>query len=135
MSIFRPTVDQRNTMVRKSVAVQISGTLVAGTGDARFVMPEAGEIVEVNVSVLTAPTGATAIFDVNLDGTTIYTTQANRPTIAIAAQDSTQAAGPEAAVFERGAVVTVDTDQIGSTVAGADATVLVTYIARAAHIL
>lgn len=135
MSIFRPTMDQRNTFVRKSIALDLpAGNLAVGTEDARIVMPEAGEIVEVSVSCKTAPTGAAAVFDVNLDGTTIYTTQGNRPTVAISAKDSTQAGGPEAGVFERGDVLTVDTDVIGSTVTGADATVLVTYIARAAHV-
>lgn len=129
----RPTQDQRNTMVRKTLVLPIAGTLSAATDQARVVMPEAGEIVEVSVSVLTAPTGATAIFDVHVGGTTIYTTQGNRPTIAVSANDSTEAAAPEAGGFVEDSVVTVDVDQVGSTVAGADAFVAITYIARAAH--
>jgi hypothetical protein len=42
-------------------------------------------VTGVRASVGTAPTGATLIVDVNLAGTTIFTTQASRPAIAISA--------------------------------------------------
>jgi hypothetical protein len=62
------------------------------------------------------------IVDVNKAGTTIFTTQANRPTIAIGATDD-DSGTPEVTALTEGDVVSIDIDQVGSTVAGADLTV------------
>lgn len=72
----------------------------------------------------TAPTGAAIIIDVN-KGTgsgapaTIYATQGNRPTIAAGAVSATVGSNGGATVTT-GDYLTVDVDQVGSTVAGAD---------------
>lgn len=84
-------------------------------------------ITDVRAIVGTAPTGATAIFDVNLDGTTIFTTQGSRPTIAISGTTSTTVA-PDVTSWPVGGVLTVDVDQVGSTVAGAALTLQVTAV-------
>lgn len=63
----------------------IPGTLAAGLGQARFYLPQAGAIVSIIVTVNTAPSGSAAVFDVNKNGVTIFTTQANRPSIAASA--------------------------------------------------
>ena len=99
-----------------------TGVHATGTKIASVVMPYAGVITGVSVAVGTAPTGATFIVDVNIAGTTIYTTQANRPTIAIA---GFSAVGGTAAAntFTAGQVVTVDIDQIGSSEAGRNGSV------------
>jgi hypothetical protein len=89
-------------------------------------MPHAGTIRSVTTAVTTAPTGATLICDVNVAGTTIFTTQANRPTIAISGFSDNSAA-IEAGTFAAGDVISVDVDQVGSSVAGANLSVLVTY--------
>ena len=47
----------------------------------RLYVPWACTITAVRASVGVAPTGASLIVDVHLDGTTIFTTQGNRPTI------------------------------------------------------
>jgi hypothetical protein len=65
-----------------SIALSITGA-VATTSKSTVLMPHAGTIRSVTAAVGTAPTGATLIADVNIDGTTVFTTQANRPTIAI----------------------------------------------------
>lgn len=101
------------------------GTITAAAGQDYAVvggLPDSGgTIVGVNVTVSAAPTGATAIFDVNINGTTIYTDQANRATIAISATESTEAAAPEAAFVTNGDLISLDCDQIGSSVAGSNA--------------
>lgn len=84
-------------------------------------------ITDVRAIIGTAPTGATAIMDVNIDGTTIFTTQGNRPTIAISGTTSTTTA-PDVTSWPVGGVLTVDVDQVGSTVAGAALTVQVTAV-------
>jgi hypothetical protein len=73
------------------VAVVTGGTAQTVTVDGIFsgalrVYNDTGEdltVTGVRASVDTAPTGATLIVDVNLAGTTIFTTQASRPAIAI----------------------------------------------------
>jgi hypothetical protein len=100
----------------------IPGTLTVGTGMARLYFPRACTIINVIASVGTAPTGASVIFDVNKNGTTIFTTQGNRPTITASAFVDTSSV-PDVTSIAAGEYLTVDLDQIGSTVAGADATV------------
>jgi hypothetical protein len=73
----------------------------------------------------TAPTGAAILVDVNKNGTTIFTTQGNRPSIA-AGGNASSAAVPDVTSLAAGDFLTVDVDQIGSTVAGSDLTVIVT---------
>lgn len=98
------------------------GTLSVQAGKARWYAPVNATIVAVRASVGTAPTGASAIFDVNKNGTTIFTTQSNRPTIAASGFTDT-ADAVEVTSLSAGDYLTVDIDQIGSTVAGADATI------------
>jgi hypothetical protein len=71
-----------------------------------------------------APTGAAAIVDVNKNGTTIFTTQANRPTFAIGSTSATVGQFLRTTVTD-GDYLSVDIDQIGSTAAGTDLTVVV----------
>lgn len=67
----------------------------------------------------TSPTGAALIADVNKNGTTIFTTQANRPQIAAADADGVGAvATPDVTTLAEGDRLTVDMDQVGSTVTG-----------------
>lgn len=74
------------------------------------------------VAAGTAPAGASLIVDVNKNGTTIFTTQANRPTIAAGSNGGTLAT-PDVTSLADGDYLTVDIDQIGSGTAGADVTV------------
>jgi hypothetical protein len=108
------------------VTLQREGTLTAAAGLASFRAPFAGKVTGVTVAVLTAPVGASLIVDVNKGGTTLYTTQANRPTIA-AGTSSATASLPDVTEFAAGDVITVDVDQIGSGTAGAGLTVAISY--------
>lgn len=99
----------------------LAGTLTVGAGVLRLPILAACRCSLVRAAVATAPTGAAVIVDVNKNGTTIFTTQGNRPTIA-AASTMSAAATPDAAAstFAAGDYITVDVDQVGSTVAGAN---------------
>ena len=102
-----------------------AGVLTVKTGTTRF--PIKGgtfQIQTVAAMVNTAPTGASVIVDVNKNGTTIYGTQANRPTIAVSATSATVGAHTATTVTD-GDYLTVDIDQIGSTVAGSDLVVVI----------
>ncbi len=102
-----------------------SGVLTTGAGVARLPIGAACSIVSVRAMVGTAPTGSAILVDVNKNGTTIFTTQGNRPSIA-AAGNASGAAVPDVTSLAAGDFLTVDVDQIGSTVAGSDLTVIVT---------
>lgn len=98
-----------------------SGTISAGTGTFRWYNDSSGTrtLGAVRASVGIAPTGTTVIVDVNINGTTIYGTQANRPTIGTG---SFTALGGSNSITTIGTAsyLTVDIDQVGSTVTGSD---------------
>lgn len=77
-----------------------------------------GTIIEVQASVKTAPTGASIIVDINLNGTTIWTTQGNRVTIVAGAYTGVQTTF-DVLTLAVGDYFTIDIDQVGSTIAGA----------------
>lgn len=95
------------------------GTLTVGVGKGRVRLPTAATIVSVSATANTAPTGAGIVVDVNKNGTTVFTTQGNRPSIATGANASADAI-PDVTTLTAGDYLTVDIDQVGSTVAGAD---------------
>ena len=104
----------------------VPGTLTVGTGAPRYYFTSSHTISNVAVSVGTAPTGASVIVDVNINGTTAFTTQSNRPTIAASGFNDLSSA-PDVTSVVSGDYLTIDVDQIGSTIAGADLVVQVFY--------
>lgn len=101
-----------------------SGVLTTGTGVFRWYCKGAYTIVEARATVTTQPTGASILVDVNKNGTTIFSTQSNRPTIAVST--NTDLSGtPDTTTLADGDYITVDIDQIGSTIPGSNLTVQV----------
>lgn len=90
-----------------------TGTDVTG----RIYIPFAGTITEVYASVSTAPTGSDLICDINLNGSTIWSTQANRVTISASSETGSQTTFDTTAVSAND-YLTLDVDQVGSTIAG-----------------
>lgn len=89
-----------------------------GAGLARWYPPfQFWEVDSVRASADTAPTGASLIVDVNKNGTTIYTDQANRPTIA-ASTNTALGGTPDTSAGVSGDYYTPDIDQVGSTIPG-----------------
>lgn len=80
-------------------------------------------ITGVRASVGVAPTGSSIIIDVNKNGTTIFTTQANRPAIAATSNTSGNVTNMDVTTVAAGEYLTVDVDQIGSSVPGTDLTI------------
>jgi hypothetical protein len=108
-------------------------TLSAAANKARFVAPCDGKIVNLSACSISAPAGSSIILDVNKGGTTIFTTQGNRPTIAASATTATVAGLPEVVEFSAGDVFTVDVDQVGSGTAGTGFTVAVAFVGKTAY--
>jgi hypothetical protein len=105
------------------LTAHISGVLAVGAGGNVFYNDTGSdiEIATVRVSVVNPPLGSAATFDVNLEGTTIFTTQPNRPSIP-ASQTTSGAAVPDVTVWPAGQKLTADVDAIGSSFAGSFAT-------------
>lgn len=99
------------------------GVLNVSTGTTRLVLPKAATIVSVVAAVGAKGLDAAIIVDINKNGTTIFTNQANRPTIA---SDTYQSSiGTLSMPMLPGDYLTVDVDQIGSTLSGSDLTVTI----------
>jgi hypothetical protein len=101
-----------------------SGVLAITTGAFRWYNDTGRTLTfdSTRASVSTAPTGAALIVDINKDGTTIFTNQALRPEIAISGFTD-QGSTPSVTTIANTSYLTVDIDQIGSTVPGSDLTV------------
>lgn len=100
------------------------GNIIVKIGASRWRIVGDQTILGIVAVVGVAPTGAAVIVDVNKNGSTIFTNQANRPTIAIDNNDSGVKI-PDVIEFSDGDYLTVDVDQIGSTTPGAELTVQV----------
>jgi hypothetical protein len=102
-----------------------TGTLAVTTDTTalRFRLPFAIVVTGVYATVSTCPTGADIIVDVHKDGTTLFTTQGLRPVIAATAYDSGAVDVPDVTACAADTYLTVNVDQIGSTIAGANLTV------------
>jgi hypothetical protein len=92
--------------------------ITAGTAKATFRMPYAFTVTAVRASVTTAPTGSTILIDINESGTTILSTK-----LMIDASEKTSTTAATAAVISDASLaddaeITIDFDQVGSTIAG-----------------
>ena len=113
------------TIADQMLTLQHKGNLTTGVKEI-VRMPFAGKISAVTAAVTTAPTGSTAILDLNKNGTTMYTTQGNRPTIAVSGTSVT-ATNPDVLTWAAGDRLSVEVDQKGSGTAGANLTVCISY--------
>ena len=95
----------------------IADALTTGTVKWRWVVPFSCKILDVICDSNTAGSGGTSdIVDVNVNGTTIYTTQANRPTLLSGDTGMfTEAGEPELPSLVAGDILTFDVDQVAST--------------------
>jgi hypothetical protein len=121
------TLASQNTVTTKlEKIITYPGTLVVGSGATPIPFKRNATITNVYVAVGTAPTGASIIFDVNKNGTTIFSTQGNRPTIAVSTT-SDMTSTPNTTSVSAGDILTVDIDQIGSGTPGSNATIWIEY--------
>lgn len=97
----------------------IAGAQATGTKKGGCIVPFAGKIADIRAYVDTPPTTQSILIDVNKNGTTLFTTQANRLTIAAAGNASTTTA-PDVTAVAAGDRLTFDIDQVGTGTAGSD---------------
>jgi hypothetical protein len=92
--------------------------ITTGTAKVTFRMPFAMALSTIRASVTTAPTGSTIVIDVNEGGVSILSTKLS---IDATEKTSTTAATPHVfsdSVLADDAEITIDFDQVGSTIAG-----------------
>jgi hypothetical protein len=92
--------------------------LTTGTAKVTFRMPYAMTLSSVRASVNTAPTGSTLIVDINEGGSTILSTKLSIDASELASTTAATAAVISDTALADDAEVTIDIDQIGSTIAG-----------------
>jgi hypothetical protein len=103
--------------ITKGIAFYLDGDLEVETTAMSFIAPVAMTVQSVKLAVDTAPTDAAIIIDLHKNGTTLFTTQGNRPTIAASGTAATSAA-PDVTAIAAGDKIALEIDQVGSTVAG-----------------
>jgi hypothetical protein len=95
-----------------------SGWQMLASGGAaipvRMLTPWAGTISNVVASVVNAPTVSGVIVDIHKNGTTVFTTQGNRPNIAVGTLDDLTST-PDVTAFAMNDVFTCHIDQVGQT--------------------
>lgn len=107
--------------------VSIQGVLATGTDVIpRIHFPRAATITKVSIRVTTAPTAATLIIDLNKNGSDSIFSGVTRPTIAAGAYtNSVTSFHATNGVLAADEYLTLDIDQVGSTIAGADLSVTI----------
>lgn len=125
---YKDSLNEIVNLKAKNVQVfTILGNLIVGPGNARFYPSSSIKITNIRASVNVAPTGQSIIVDVLKNGTTIFTTQSNRPAI----QPNTNISSfsiPDVTSITSNDYLTVDVSQVGSGVAGSDLTVLIEFV-------
>lgn len=103
----------------------VTGTLTTGTSVTPALIVVAGQtITKAYAYAKTAPTGASLLIDINKNGTSIWNTnQSNRLAIAAGDNEGNQTNFDTTSLADED-ILTIDIDQVGSTVAGADLTIV-----------
>ena len=96
-----------------------STALATGTDKIKFRMPFAATLLAVRASVGTAPTGSTLIVDVNEAGVSVLGTKLSIDATEFSSTTAASAATITDSSLADDAEISIDVDQIGSTVAGA----------------
>ncbi len=106
---------------RTVITFVLAGTAVTGAIPFRFKAMFAFTIVAQVMTADTAPTGGTPSLrgDFHKNGTTINTTQTNRPEIASAANSGSEST-PNVTAVAVGDIITAEIDDVGSTTPGAN---------------
>ena len=127
MNWFKMLTTNDSTSVPWEMLLAVSDettALTTGTAKVTFRMPRAVTLSSVRASVTTAPTGSTLVVDINEGGASILSTK-----LSIDASEKTSTTAASAAVISDASLaddaeITIDIDQVGSTIAGAGLKVL-----------
>jgi len=102
----------------KTVVFCLTGALTVGTNKIGWLATGAHTITKIKIYSSTIPTGADIIADIHKNGVTLFTTQANRPTVIAGTNLGADRINMDIATVVENDYVNLDIDQIGSTIAG-----------------
>lgn len=112
-----------SNQIRPTFVFTIVGTVATGTTLTPVLIVPIGLTIEkCFLYADTGPDGADLIVDINKNGSTIWSTQANRAKITDGSQSGNTSTFDTTALSE-GDVLTLDVDQVGSGTPGAELTV------------
>ena len=118
--VYEPAIPEiPEEHIERGVCFSINNVDLATTQNVAITAPCALTITGGKIEVGTAPTGAALVCDIHKNGTTLWTTQNNRPTVADA-ETSAAITVPDVTSIAQGDRLLLMIDQIGSTVAGKD---------------
>lgn len=122
MSLVDPAGNIYAANLSTTITMTRAGALSAGVGTYRWYADRgmALQIRSVRASVGTPSTSGTPTFDVNVNGTSIFTTQSNRPTLAVGSNTTGRLTGFAVnSSIPDGGYLTVDIDVAGTGAADA----------------
>jgi hypothetical protein len=110
----------------KEATFKIAGVLTTGVGATKLWNDSGATwtISSIRATVETAPSGGSVVVDVNKNGTTLFTTQGNRPTISTGNTTSGKVTAIDVTSVADGDYLTVDIDTINSPAANLTVTVV-----------
>ena len=102
--------------IKRTIAFSLTGDLEVGESVMSVIVPYNMTIDNVKYSMDGIPSGASVLIDLHKNGTSIYTTQANRPEI----NDGSIHTGtlPDIITLAEGDKLTLEVDQVGTVVKG-----------------
>ncbi|GAV21621.1 phage tail-collar fiber domain-containing protein [Carboxydothermus pertinax] len=106
------------SLSQKTITFCIPGDAFVKTNFAGWLSDGNYKITRVKIYSDTAPTGADLIIDLNKNGTTIFTTQTNRPKVVAGTNAGVDVTTIEVNTLAPGDRLTLDIDQVGSTTPG-----------------
>ena len=111
----------------KTACFKVAGGLFAGVGVTRLYNDTGASwtLLSVRATVETAPSGGSVVTDVHKNGTTVFTTQSNRPSITTGNNTSGAVTAIDVTTVSSGDYLTVDIDS--TTSPAANLTVIVTF--------
>jgi hypothetical protein len=111
----------------RTLLFKIAGTLVTGVGATRLYNDTGSSwtVTAIRASVETAPSGGSVVVDVNKNGVTLFTTQANRPTVTTGLLTSGKVTNADVTSVADGDYLSVDVDTITAPAANLTVSVVV----------
>jgi hypothetical protein len=108
------------------IVFDIPGILAAGANQTpKFIVPFSCTIIKASAVVTVACTGAAILIDIHKNGTTIWSTQANRLQIPVSTLTVINQTSFNTIDLVEGDLLSLDLDQVGSTIHGSDLSVTI----------
>lgn len=132
LSVKDISYDQINKTMNLEFGFIETATFVLGRGQNlsvgtnktnALIVPRKGIIIKALAYLKQPPEGSDVIFDINLNGTSIWNINQNNRLRVLAGQNSGSQTNFDIIDVNEGDILTIDVDQVGSTFPGQDATV------------